>query len=465
MVHSISLRMAHQIDSLRKTFAQTSGLPFASLLSAEDLRRVFPQPGDEPIYTPLVTLSMFLSQVFDADHSCCQVVARLLAQRALCGEAPCSAGTGAYCKARLRLPEAALQELLRQTGARLHQRAPRPWLWQGRRTKIIDGTTATLTDTQANQGQYPQPDGQKPGLGFPMVRMGALLCLATGAVLDVAIAPYRGKGTGELSLLRQLWQHLEPGEVLLGDRIYCSYFEIALLQQRGVDVVLHKHQSRRTDFRTGQRLGRTDHLVVWKKPARPEWMDEATYTALPKTLTVRELAIRARRPGQKQQRLVLITTLSDSGQVSQPALAALYRQRWHAELDLRSIKEAMQMGQLRCKTPAMVRKEIWAHLLAYNLIRGHMAAAAARHARQPREISFTAALQTLNAFAFGLQAVPAEQAGLLYDRLWAAIVSHRVGDRPDRVEPRAKKRRKKDYPLLTKPRAIARQKLLRRQAA
>ena len=463
MLHSTPLRLAHQIDSLRATFGQSSGLPFASLLSGNDLD-AFAASADEPVYTPLVTLALFLSQVFDADHSCCQAVARLLAQRALDGQPPCGAGTGGYCKARCRLSEAPLHQLMQKTGRTLHQQALPDWLWKGRPTKIIDGSTATMPDTPANQAAYPQPDGQQPGLGFPMVRLGVLLCLATGAVLDVAVAAYQGKGTGELSLLRQLWQHLEPGDILLGDRIYCSYFEIALLQQRGIDVVLHKHQSRRTDFRTGRRLGLSDHVVVWKKPKRPDWLDEAAYAALPETMAVREVAIRVRGQGGRRRRIVLVTTLLDPGPMSRESLGEGYQQRWHGELDVRSIKEAMQMGQLRCKTPEMVRKEIWVHLLAYNLIRGVIAQAAARQERKPRAISFTAAMQTLNAFGFGLQRETGERARELWERLWVAIAAHRVGNRPGRVEPRAKKRRKKNYPHLKEPRDKARKKLLRRAA-
>ena len=464
MSHSTPLRLARQIDSLRTTFGQASGLPFASLLSAEDLHVAFGPLSDEPLYSPIVTLSMFLSQVFDADHSCCQAVARLLAQRTLNGEPPCGAGTGGYCKARLRLGENALHQQVVQTGRTLHQRALPSWLWQGRPTKIIDGTTVTMPDTPANQAAYPQPDGQQPGLGFPMARLGVLLCLATGAVLDVAIAPYRGKGTGELSLLRQLWQHLDSGDILLGDRIYCSYFEIALLRQRGIDVVLHKHQSRRTDFRTGKRLGSFDHVVVWKKPKRPDWMNEGTYQALPETMEMREVAIRVKGRGGRRQRIVVVTTLLDPAAVGRETLGEGYQQRWHGEVDVRSIKEAMQMGQLRCKSPAMVCKEIWVHLLAYNLIRGVMAQAAARHERKPREISFTGAMQTLNAFQFGLQREKGAGATEVWERLLAAIASHRVGHRPGRVEPRAKKRRKKNYPQLTEPRKKAQKRLLGKAA-
>jgi hypothetical protein len=465
MPHGTPHRVTAQLESLRASFAQTSGLPCASLLAVADVQAALPpDAADEPIYTPLVTLALFLSQVCAADPSCRQAVARLLAQRALRGEPACAAGTGAYCKARLRWPEAALHQLVQRTGRALHQQALPAWHWHGRRVPIVDGTTVTMPDTPANQATYPQPDGQQPGRGFPMARLGVLLCLATGAVRDVAIAPYRGKGTGELSLLRQLWHHLGPGDVVLGDRIYCSYFEIALLQQRGIDVVLHKHQSRHTDFRTGQRLGRDDHVVVWRKPSRPDWLDAATYAALPATLAVREVAVGVPQRGRGRRRLVLVTTLRDPQALGREALGELYRQRWQAELDLRSMKAALRMGELRCQTPAMVRKEIWLHLLAYNLLRGLLAQAAAREQVQPRRLSFTGALPTLQAFRSAWQALAAGPEPAWYDRLWVALASHRVGNRPGRVEPRAKKRRQKNYPVLTEPRKTARKKLLKRAA-
>jgi hypothetical protein len=318
-----------------------------------------------------------------------------------------------------------------------------------------------MPDTPENQKQYPQPDGQKPGLGFPMLRLVVVFCLATGAVLETALCPYRGKGTGEISLLRQVWDHFEKGDVLLGDCIYCSYFEIALLSQRGIDVVLHKHQSRRTDFRTGTRLGRNDHRIAWAKPARPDWLGEQEYRALPKTLEVREVRVVVRCPGFRVKQYEAITTLLDPKQATVSELGELYRQRWEAELNLRSLKSVMGMDQLRCKTPEMVRKELWVHLLAYNLVRGVMSQAASVASVTPRSLSFTGAVRTLLAFADVLsRTVEADRMDCL-NRLWCAVGTHGVGDRPGRVEPRAIKRRKKSYPSLNEPRKHAQKQLLR----
>ena len=449
-------RVSWQINFIRRSLGQRQGLPFADLLTPELLQQVAGQTDQstEPIYTRLTTLWMFLGQVIDSDHSCRQAVARLLAWLTQQGQPACSAETGAYCKARLRLSEEHLHNLARSTGAKLLAKTRPEWLWKGRRVKIADGTTAIMPDTEANQSEYPQPDGQKPGLGFPMVRMVVLFCLATGAVLDAAVAAYSGKGTGELSLLRSIWGNLQEGEVLLADRLYCSWFEMALLKQRGVDVVVHQHQSRRVDFRRGQSLGCRDHIVSWPKPARPDWMDRDTYASLPNALEVREVEVVIRRDGLRPVKLMVATTLLDVEEYGPQDLAGVYWQRWQGELDLRSIKEALQMGELRCKTPAMVRKEIWTHLLAYNLIRGMMSQAASEHGRKPCQISFKGAVQTLNAF----QPVLSElRDGLeTYRRLLLAIVSHQTGNRSGRIEPRAKKRRKKNYPVLTRPRHLAR---------
>ncbi len=233
---------------------------------------------------------------------------------------------------------------------------------------------------------------------------------------------------------------------------------MALLRQRGVDVVLHRHQSRRTDFRVGRSLRQRDHVVRWPKPDRPDWMDRETYASLPAELELREVEVVVRRPGFRTVKMIVVTTLLDAEEYQPEDLAEVYWQRWQAELDLRSIKEVMRMAELRCKTPAMVRKEIWAHFLAYNLIRGMMAEASVKHERKPCQISFKGAMQTLNAF----RNVPlfSGDAQETYQRILAAIASHRVGDRPGRVEPRAKKRRKKNYAVLTKPRPLAIKRLM-----
>jgi hypothetical protein len=349
--------------------------------------------------------------------------------------------------------------LTRHVGAELLRQAPHAWLWKGRDVKIVDGTTASMPDTPDNQAAWPQPTHERPGLGFPLARLVVVFSLAVGTVLDAALGPCTGKETGETALFRSVHDHLNPGDVVLSDRYFCSYFEIALLQQQHIDVVMRLHQRRPVDFRCGRRLGKDDHIVVWKKPKRPDWMDEATYQQVPDTLEVRQVRLRVEQEGFRTKTIVVATTLRRLEEVRRLDLTDLYRQRWHAELDLRSLKETMQMDILRGKTPAMVRKEIWAHFLAYNLIRTAMAQAAREHQVLPRELSFKAALQTLLAFAPHVVAAPPNELPALAQRIRAALAQHRVGDRPDRYEPRARKRRYDNFQHLLIPRAEAKARL------
>jgi hypothetical protein len=455
---STHARTICHLEHLRHAFPQPPGLPFADLLP-EDTAALL-GPSTEPTYTPARTRALFLSQARDADGSCQQAVARLQAWQAATGQPVCSSSTGAYCKARQRLRPDAIRTLAEPCGRTLTRRAgATTWLWKGRPVRLVDGSTVTTADTPANQKAYPQPDGQKPGLGFPMLRLVVLFCLATGAVLKAAYSPYQGKGTGEISLLRQVWDVLEPGDVPLGDRIYCSYFEIALLQQRGVDVVFHKHQSRRTDFRTGTRLGRSDHRIARTKPARPAWMDEAAYQSLAGRLAVREVRVRVDRAGFRVRQFEIITTLLDPAAVSAADRGAVYRQRWQAERDVRALKDTLGLGRLRCKTPAMVQAELWVYVLAYNLIRGSVAQAAHRCGGVPWRLSFKGAVQAVAAFGWALSLGDAATRSERLEGLWRAIGSNTIPDRPDRVEPRAIKKRKSKYPVLTEPRTQARQRL------
>jgi putative transposase len=326
---------------------------------------------------------------------------------------------------------------------------------------LVDGFDCTLPDTPANQAVYPQPSSQKPGLGFPMLRAVVLLTFATACVLDAALGPYKGKETGETALFRQLLDRLRPGDVVVADRYYCSYWMIALLQQRGVAVTFRMHQLRHYDFRRGRRLGADDHVVVWSKPQRPQWLDARDYAALPDTLTVRERRFRVTQPGYRSKEIVVATTLCDAAVYSKEMLADLYHQRWHVELDIRSIKQTLQMDQLSCKTPAMVRREFWVHLLGYNLVRKVMAEAAWCKALCPRQLSFAGALQILEQCRWLLLFGSEELRRAVTMLLWVAVATHEVGKRPGRVEPRCLKRRPKSYPPLKKPRQEAQAELLK----
>jgi hypothetical protein len=322
-----------------------------------------------------------------------------------------------------------------------------------------------MPDTPANQRAYPQPDAQQPGLGFPIIRVLVVFSLATAAVIDAALGRYHGKRTGEAALLRQLADAFEAGDVVLGDRTFAGFYELAFWQSRGVDAVVRLHHARRIDFRTGVRLGRKDHLVVWSRADRPEWVDDTLLASLPRQLVVREVAVRVTEPGFRTRRVVVVTTLRNANAYPSSALAELYRMRWHAELDLRSLKTTLGMDVLRCRTPELVRTELWMHLLAYNLIRGLMAESAAEAGCRPRELSFAGAVQAVQALGVRLVEADSVRAAQLLRVLLVMIGCHRVGNRPGRVEPRACKRRPKHGALLTTPRDQARAKLLRGRRA
>jgi hypothetical protein len=466
MAHFTARMRTHQIEQLRKQFAQGDELAFAEVLSGERIERALVEEKAnwrEEAWSPLLTLWAFLGQVISkgADASCRKAVDRVLAWLVSRGEEPCTPQTGPYCKARQRLPESLFTRLLRETGRSLSQAAPPQWLWKGRRVKIADGTTVSMPDTPANQREYPQPKTQKPGLGFPIARMVVVFCLACGTVIDASLGKYHGKKTGETALLRTLEEALEPNDVLLGDRYFSGYCDIAFWKLRGVDVVLRLHQQRTCDLRRGRKLGRNDHVVVWVKPKqRPEWLDEATFASMPEEMEIREVRV-AVPPGFRTKEIVVVTTLLDAKEYRAQDLADLYRMRWHAELDLRSLKSILGMDVLRCKSPAMVRKEAWAQLLAYNLVRTVMAQSADAHECAPRDLSFTGALQAMKSFAERLQdaSLTAATTADLHSWLLLAVGAHLVGNRPDRTEPRAVKRRPKPHPLLTQPRDDARKQL------
>jgi hypothetical protein len=358
-----------------------------------------------------------------------------------------------------------LARLVRQTGQRTQDQAPVLWRWAGRTVKVVDGTTVSMSDTPANQQAFPQSRAQKAGVGFLLARMVVLFALAVGTALDAAFGPYRGKQTGESALFRQLHERLDPGDILLADRYFCSYWELALVQQRGGDVVTRLHQLRKADFRRGRRLGRCDHVVNWIKPVRPGWMTPEEYARLPETLAVRELRVCVTRPGYRTRVLIVATTLLDAEAFPKEDVALLYRVRWFAELDLRALKATLQMGILRGKTPSMVGKEIWAHLLAYNLIRGLMAQAASEAGLLPWQLSFAGAVQTVVAFAPLAWAWEPEEWEQLGGALREALREHRVCERPGRGEPRAQKRRPQHYRLLMESRDRARSRLIQGRRA
>ena len=321
------------------------------------------------------------------------------------------------------------------------------WRWQGRRVRLVDGTTMSMPDTPSNQSVYPQQGSQKPGLGFPICRMVGITCLSSGALLNASIGPFNGKGSDEQALLRSIQATLDKGDILLGDAFFPTYFLIASLQRQGVDILMEQQGARKrsTDFRRGIRLGQRDHLIILDKPKKkPYWMTEVAYQEAPESVTVREF-----QAGGK----IMVTTMICTKTASKKSLKTLYKQRWSVELDIRDIKETMGMNVLSCKTPEMVLKEIWIYLLAYNLVRLLMVQSASANGIRPRDISFKHSLQLWLMWSRQMDTSHDEE----LHTLLSLMAQQRVGLRPGRIEPRAVKRRPKAYPLLTLPRSVARE--------
>lgn len=448
-------------------FLSQAGLPFAEVLSAERIERVFARFnnlfGMSRVFSTVTTLWAFLSQTLcDGKEASCQAaVAKIITFCNLQGLPAPTIDTGDYCRARAKLSEDALHELTVEIARDVEQQADPAWLWKERHAKLVDGFTFTMPDTKANQAEYPQQPKQKEGIGFPIARAVAILSLATGCMLDFAIGPYEGKETGETALLRSLLKRLEKGDVLVADRYYCSFLMIALLFGLGVDVCLRMHQRRHVDFRRGKALGKYDHRIEWTRPAKPDWMDDATYALIPEKLVMREIRFNVVQPGRRVKRVTIATTLLDPEQYTAEDIAELYGFRWNSELDIRSIKTALHLDHARCVSPAMVRKEVWVTLLAYNLIRTTATGAAALRAVPPRQISFTGTCQSVLSVWMILSSgiTPPEAAATLALAQLDCISQLIVGDRPGRFEPRVLKRRRHRYPLMQQPRDTLKRKL------
>ncbi len=408
----------------------------------------------ERLFSSLITFWAFLSQVLSPHTACREVVRKVQAFWLLLRRQPLqiSAASSAYCQARSRLTRQSLDGIQTHQAERMEANAPSTSLWRGRAVKIVDGTNLSMPDTPENQAAYPQPSSQKRGCGFPMMKLVALFSLASGALLHFA------RGTlhiHESQLFRTLWPHLVKGDILLTDRGFCSYFALSNLLSRGVDSVMRLHQARRVDFRRGQRLGPDDRLLSWKKPAQrtPVWSVE-DFAALPESLTVRVIRCEVKVKGWRSRQIVLVTTLLDPIASPAAAIAALYLERWKVELHFREIKITLALDVLRTLSPEMIEKELRMHVIAYNLIRALMQQAALRHGVDLRRLSFKGTVDSLRHFAAALDAAQgrARKQAALLDALLEIIAQDQVPERPGRNEPRAKKRRAKNYHLLTKPR-------------
>lgn len=464
-------RDSRSFQKIVDAFLSGEGLPFAEVLSAERIERIFQQHGClfglHGVYTTAIMVWSFLSQVLrDGKEASCQAaVARVVSyceQQGLNGP---TEDTGDYCRARAKLSVAALRDLSCEVSDELEQAAEASWLWKGKHhAKLIDGFTFTMPDTPRNQAVYPQQNAQKPGVGLPIARATAILSLATASVLDLAVAPFQGKETGESALLRSMLGSLASGDIAVMDRYYCSFMMIALLLAQGTHVCARKHHLRHSDFRRGKRLGKYDHVIVWTRPQRPKWMDQETYDKIPETLELREIRFNIVVPGRRTRTIDVITTLIDADEYTKQDIAELYGFRWNSELDIRSIKSNLNLAHVRCKSPEMVHSEVWTTILAYNLIRTTAAGAALLHDKQPRQISFTSTCQYVLASWMQLSTGSVSPTSLsdYLLTLLEQIARCEVANRPGRLEPRVLKRRRHGYKLMMKPRNQLRRELRKR---
>ena len=453
--------MSQAAEILKQQFSQSIGLPWQNILPNWRLEELLEEEAisyRSRVYTPIVTLSAMMHQVLCEDKSLRNTVKSITSWLVAADINPPSSDTGAYSKARGRLPERLLQRLVPESAVAIAETVPKSHYWCGRPVKVYDGTTMLMADSEANQAAYPQHGNQAQGCGFPLARLVVFFCLVTGAVVSAAVAD---KTTSEIVMSRWLYEDLDGDDVAMADQAYGSYVDLALIQQQGADGVLRKHHARKTDFRTGRRHGVGDHQVTWHKPSRcPEHMGADAFAGLSETLQVREVRIKLSRKGFRDRFVVIVTTLLEQERYSAEQLGRLYSWRWQAaEINLRHLKTTLSMEMITAKTPEMVRKELWVHLLAYNLLRTLMEQAAPKLDYQRTQLSLQASRQHFRQMLSLLATTTATARKRLYAHLLEDIVADKLPVRPDRHEPRVVKRRPKPFPRMRRPRAVLKAKL------
>jgi len=448
----------NRFSAIAEPFLQGKGLPFSDVLDAASIQQVFIEEdalfGQQDIFSTDIVLWAFLAQTLrdGKGAACASAVADIAAYLQQVGRCPPSGDTGDYCRARAKLSLPALRRLVVDSARQLQHSADRSWLWKGLHAKLVDGFTFTMPDTEDNQEAFPQLDSQVPGVGFPIARCCMVVSLATACICDMAIGRYEGKGTGENALLRDMLDTFDHNDVVVFDRYYCSFMMLAILTLRGMHVCSRLHQLRKCDFRRGRRLGHDDHLITWTRPPRPAWMSQAQYDGIPTTLTLRELRYNLAVPGRRTKTLAVVTTLTDPQVYTKKDIAQLYGARWNVELDIRTIKQTLGLDHVRCKTPPMVRRELWVTLLAYNLIRKVIAMSAVTHRKQPRTLGFTLACQTILSSWMLFSTGSCSEPQYMYSAMMERIAANTVANRPGRIEPRVLKRRRHRYRLMKRSR-------------
>jgi len=405
----------------------------------------------------------------EAQRSCKAAVLRIASLWVALGQTVCDTNTGAYCRARQKIPFEVVRDITRQIACDAEDRVSHddiddesdgnlsPRVMEevrsqssGSRVLLLDGFVVTAADTPENQAAYPQNPVQEEGLGFPILRCVTLTSLFTGMLFDLACGPYSGKETGETALMRELFDVLRPGDILVADCYHCNYWLIAACRQRGVHIVMKNHHKRDDHPADAVRLRKGERLVTWTRPGRPAWMSVEDYRQQPKTISIRLVDVSVKRKGFRPNTFTVATTMIDDTEFPADWIRSVYESRWLVELDIRAVKCSLNMDILRAKSPDMVRTELWSCLLAYNLIRLKMLQSCAESGRDPRSLSFTTTLQLLatNWLLCAVIGVSPELATLGQN----ASASQRVGHRDGRVEPRANKRRPKILALMKKPR-------------
>lgn len=466
---------------IKDSMLQSNELPLAEVLESNHWQEIFDAHeidfgnDEDAIYTPAITLWALISQVFFKGEmrSCKAAVGRIASLWATLGNIVCSSNTGAYCRARAKISWEAVRgiccQIAQSTEAMYDAQDVDPELKQhdvvadaqamatSGRILLVDGFTVTAADTPENQEVFPQNPSQTKGLGFPLIRGVSLISMVTGLLVDLVLGAYAGKQSGETALLWQMLGQLKPGDTLVADCFYCTYWIVAACKNKGVNIVMKNHDKRDDDPLGANRIDKHQRTTVWLRPKRPDWMSEEEYAACPAQIEIRLVDVIIEQPGFRSKKYTIATTILDSEIFTRDWITNVYRSRWLVELDIRAIKYSLGMDIIRAKTPAMVQTEIWSCLLAYNLIRLKMLQSCATNGRMPRTLSFTTTQQLL-ANTWLLASV------MLTDELiklgQQTSASENVGHRPDRVEPRANKRRPKLLALLTKPRAQAKLELI-----
>lgn len=454
-------KLPQRVQLLKQKFTTSLGLPFKDLLTESTIQQAL---SDEKIkyrqrlFDPIVTLWAFLSQVLDVDKSCHNTVSRVIAWLATENLSIPSSDTSAYCQARKRLPESLLQRLFKLVADQLENKIQPNEFWCHRHVKVIDTSTVSMTDTIENQTAYPQPSSQSPGCGFPSAKIGVLFSLVTGAALAIAIDTIK---IPDVKFARKLYEFIKTGDILVGDRAFCSYADIAFIKNRKADVVFRKNQTREDNERRRiRRVGPADQIVTWQKPkSRPKGLKRQEFASLPKEIVMREVLYYINIKGFRTKKVRVITTLLDPIEYPIEAIIDFYQARWEVELDLKHLKTTLGMEHLRSKTPAMVRKELYAYFLAYNLLRTLMCEAVTTHGVEPLALSLQGTRHHLNNFIPELAAASHKKRQQLYFTLLQLIIHKPVPYRPGRSEPRVRKRRPKSYPLMQQPRDVLRRQL------